>query len=105
MKDLQTSVNFYRNALNLKENERKEYPDAYMAYMTDGSFTLELRQFKKPIDFEVNRQVNHIAFYSEDFEGDFNRHKQMQCIERVLKDFGLYFIIDPDGHSIEIMRR
>ena len=98
-------MKFYQQALNLREIERKEYPDAFMVYMTDGSFTLELRQFKKPIDFEVDRQINHIAFFSDDFEGDFNRHKKMKCIERVLKDFGLYFIIDPDGHSIEIMRR
>ena len=102
--DLERSTKFYQQALNLREVERKEYPDAFMVYMTDGSFILELRQFKKPIDLKVDGRLNHIAFYSDDFEADLNRHKQMNCVDRVLEEFGIYFIHDPDGHCIEIMR-
>ena len=68
------------------------------------NFVLELRQFKEAVDFEVDKRLNHIAFYSDDFEADLNRHKQMNCVDRVLEEFGLYFIHDPDGHCIEIMR-
>ena len=104
MKDLQTSAKFYQNALNLKVIDQKEYPDAFMIYMTDGEFILELMQIKESFDFEVDRRVNHIAFYTDDFENDLKRHQAMKIVDRVLLDFGLYFIIDPDGHSIEIIR-
>lgn len=109
VKDLDRSVKFYQQALNLKEIERKEYPDAFMVLMRNSecgmrNFTLELRKFKEPIDFEVDKRLNHIAFFTDDFEGDLNRHKQMNCVDRVLEEFGIYFITDPDGHYIEILR-
>lgn len=102
--DLERSVKFYRQALNLKEIERREYSNAYMVYLAVDNFTLELRQFKEPIDFEVDKRVNHIAFFTDDFDNDLIRHQQMNCVERVLEEFGIYFISDPDGHSIELMR-
>ena len=105
VRDLTCSIEFYKQALSLKEVDRKEYPNAFMAYLTEGTFTLELRQFKEPIDLKVDKRLNHIAFYSDDFEADLTRHKQMNCVDRVLEEFGLYFIHDPDGHSIEIMKK
>ena len=102
--DLERSVKFYRQALSLKEIERKEYPDAYMAYLAVDDFILELRQFKEPVEFEVDKRVNHIAFFTDDFKNDLIRHQQMNCVDRVLEEFGIYFISDPDGHSIELMR-
>ena len=110
VKDLERSVKFYQQALNLREVERKEYPDAYMVLMQNvdfrmQNFVLELRQFKEAVDFEVDKRINHIAFYSDDFDNDLIRHKQMNCVDRVLEEFGIYFIHDPDDHSIEIMRK
>ena len=104
VKDLNRSIEFYQQALNLKEVDRKEYPDAFMAYLTEGTFTLELRQFKKPIGIEVDKRLNHIAFFSDDFDNDLKKHQQMNCVDRVLEEFGIYFIHDLDGHCIEIMR-
>lgn len=108
VKDLERSVKFYQEALNLIEFDRKEYPGAYMVLMQNAkcgmrNFVLELRQFKEAVEFEVDKRLNHIAFYSDDFEADLIRHKQMSCVDRVLEEFGIYFIHDPDGHSIEIM--
>ena len=109
VKDLERSVKFYQQALNLREVERKEYPDAYMVLMQNvdfrmQNFVLELRQFKEAVDFEVDKRINHIAFYSDDFDNDLIRHKQMNCVDRVLEEFGIYFIHDLDGHCIEILR-
>ena len=66
--------------------------------------TIELRQLKESFDFEVDRRVNHFAFYTDDFDNDLKRHQAMQIVDRVLLDYGLYFINDPDGHSIEIIQ-
>ena len=109
VRDLDRSTKFYQQALNLKEIERKEYPDAFMVLMRNEelgirNFVLELRQFKEAVDFEIDKRLNHIAFYSDDFDNDLIRHKQMNCVDRVLEEFGIYFITDPDGHYIEILR-
>ena len=109
VKDLERSVKFYQQALNLIETERKEYPDAYMVLMQNSeykmqNFVLELRKFKEIVDFEIDKRLNHIAFYSDDFDNDLKIHQDMGCVDRVLEEFGIYFIHDPDGHSIEIMK-
>ena len=103
--DLSRSLKFYEEALKLKEVRRKEYPDAYMVYLINGNFTLELRQFKEPMNFEVDARLNHIAFYSDSFDDDLKRHQEMGCVDRILEEFGIYFIHDCDGHCIEIMRK
>ena len=89
--------------------DQKEYPDAMIVLMQNEELrmqncTIELRQLKESFDFEVDRRVNHFAFYTDDLENDLKRHQALKIVDRVLLDYGLYFIIDPDGHSIEIMQ-
>ena len=89
--------------------DQKEYPDALIVLMQNAELrmqncTIELRQLKESFDFEVDRRVNHFAFYTDDFDNDLKRHQAMQIVDRVLLDYGLYFINDPDGHSIEIIQ-
>ena len=46
----------------------------------------------------------HLAFSVDDYEGAHKLHEEMGCICFENKAMGLYFIADPDGYWIEILR-
>ncbi len=107
--DLQRSLDFYAEALGLKEVRRKEASDGsfILVYLGDGQtqFTLELtwlRDWNKPYNMGDNEQ--HLCVR---VANHYNRarefHKAMGCVCYENESMGLYFIIDPDGYWIEIL--
>lgn len=106
--DLNRSIAFYQKALGLKEIRRKEAQDGsfILVYMGDGStsHSLELtwlRDRKKPYDLGENEF--HIAFTTEDYEGAYKLHKEMDCICYENPQMGIYFISDPDNYWLEVV--
>lgn len=107
--DLQKSMDFYRQALGLKEVRRKEASDGsfIIVYLGDGEtgFTLELtwlRDWNRPYNMGDNEQ--HLCVrVAGDYDAAKAFHKQMDCVCYENHDMGLYFIIDPDGYWIEIL--
>ncbi len=106
--DLEKSINFYKEALGLKEIKRKEAADGgfILVFLGDGTtpHRLELtwlRERKKPYDLGDNEI--HLAFYVDDFEAAHELHRKMGCICYENEAMGLYFINDPDGYWVEIM--
>ena len=81
--DLERSLKFYREALDLKEVDRLETPDFTLVYLGDN---------------EV-----HLAFGTDDFEAAHARHEKMGCICYENKAMGIYFIVDPDGYWLEVL--
>ncbi|WP_425445905.1 lactoylglutathione lyase [Dethiothermospora halolimnae] len=112
--DLEKSLKFYKEALGLEEKERKDYPEYEftLVYLTDkdGTYDLELTYNYNPDKpYELGNGFSHIAVSVDDLEGSHKKHKDMGY--KVTKLMGLpdsppkyYFITDPDGYEIEVIR-
>lgn len=108
VKDLEKSLEFYREALGLKEVERIVPDDNsfIIVYLGDGqtSHRLELtwlRDWDRPYNLGDNEF--HLAFTVDNFEEAQIKHKEMDCICFENPDMGIYFISDPDGYWLEIL--
>ena len=106
--DLQKSMNFYKEALGLKEVRRKEAKDEsfILVYMGDGEtdFSLELTWMRDRTEaYDLGELEYHLAMKVDNYEEAFKKHKEMDCIEYVNESMGIYFITDPDGYWIEIV--
>ncbi|WXR60463.1 VOC family protein [Peptostreptococcaceae bacterium AGR-M142] len=106
--DLDKSIKFYEDALNLKEVRRKEASDSsfILVYLGDGqsTHTLELtwlRDRKEP--YNLGENEFHLALEVDDFDKAYEHHKNMGCICYENKAMGIYFINDPDNYWIEIL--
>ena len=88
--DLEKSLQFYQEALNLKEVRRTE--------------TLELTWLKdRKEPYNLGENEFHLAFVTDDYEALHEKHKKMGCICYENPMMGIYFISDPDGYWLEIL--
>jgi lactoylglutathione lyase len=104
--DLEKSLAFYRDALNLVEVRRKERPEFTLVFLGDGKteHRLELTWLKGRTEpYHLGENEFHLAFTVEDFDKAYELHKSMNCICYENKDMGIYFISDPDGYWLEIL--
>ena len=106
--DLQKSMNFYKEALGLKEVRRKEAKDGsfILVYMGDGEtdFSLELTWMRDRTEaYDLGELEYHLAMKVDNYDEAYKKHKEMDCIEYVNESMGIYFITDPDGYWIEIV--
>ncbi|WP_138264006.1 VOC family protein [[Clostridium] hylemonae] len=106
--DLEKSLAFYKEALDLVPVKEKKDPDGafVLIYLGDGSsgFTLELTWLndrKEP--YNLGEGEFHLAFTVDDFGKMYEKHKAMGIICFENKEMGVYFIADPDGYWIEIV--
>ncbi len=105
--DLDRSLKFYDEALGLKEVSRNEQPDFTLAYLADGKtgFRLELTWLKdRKEPYDLGDEEFHLALTADDYEAAHALHEKMGCIALENPDMGIYFITDPDGYWIEIVR-
>lgn len=107
VKDLDKSMAFYQEALQLKESRRKVADDGsfILVYLKgpNSNHELELtwlRDWDRPYNLGDNEF--HIAFTVDDFEGAYEKHKAMGCIVYENPGMGIYFIADPDGYWLEV---
>lgn len=108
--DLQKSLNFYEDALGLFEVRRKEAADGSytLVFLGDGetNFALELTYMRDRVDaYDLGEQEYHLAMQTDNYEEAFKKHQEMGVVEYVNESMGIYFIIDPDGYWIEIIRK
>jgi len=104
--NLEISLAFYKNALNLVENRRWDNPDFTLVYLGDGQskHQLELTWLKDRSEpYDLGDNEIHLAFEVDDYEAAHDLHSRMDCICYENEKMGLYFINDPDGYWIEIM--
>ncbi|MGI6298514.1 MAG: VOC family protein [Saccharofermentanales bacterium] len=106
--DLQKSLDFYKEALGLREVRRKNAEDGSftLVFLDDGRGAHQveltwLRDRKEPYDLGDNEI--HLAFSTDDFEAAYEKHSQMGVICYENKNMGVYFIADPDDYWIEIV--
>ena len=108
VRDLDTSLAFYKKALGLVEVRRKEAADGsfIIVFLGDGQskHLLELtwlRDWDRPYNLGDNEF--HLAFTATDFDAAYAKHKEMGCICYENPKMGIYFINDPDEYWIEIV--
>ncbi|MDE7407998.1 MAG: VOC family protein [Muribaculaceae bacterium] len=110
--DIDKSIDFYRRALGLDVVGRIDSSTSafVIMYLGDGSsgFRLELTWMKdhaRPYDLGENE--THLALRlnaGEDYQAVYDLHKSMGVICYENPAMGVYFIEDPDGYWIEILR-
>jgi len=106
--DLEKSLEFYDEALGMKEKRRYVHEDGkfILVYLSDGQSEMEieltwLRDRKEPYNLGDNEI--HLAFSVDDFDSFYKKHKDMGCICYENIEMGLYFINDPDGWWLEVV--
>ena len=113
VKNLEVSLKFYKEALAFTEKRRKDYPEHEftLVYLTlpESDHELELTYNYNHPGYELGNGYSHIAVGTDDLEGLYSKHKAAGY--KVTDLSGLpgappsyYFITDPDGYNIEVMR-
>jgi len=113
VKDLEASIKFYQEALGFTEKRRRDFPEheftlAFMV-LPGSEHELELTYNYNHPGYELGDGFSHIAVGTEDLEGLHAKHKAAGY--EVTDLMGLpgtppsyYFITDPDGYEIEVIR-
>ena len=109
VRDLEKSLAFYRQALDLTEIRRITAEDGsfiivYLGDAAGSAYALELtwlRDWDRPYNLGDNEF--HLAFVVDDYEAAHARHKEMDCICFENEAMGIYFITDPDGYWLEVI--
>lgn len=113
--DLEKSLEFYEKALNFKESKRKDFPEAKftLVFLSDGISNHEIEltyNYDQKEPYDIGNGYSHLAVVVDDLEKSYEEH--MKNGFKVSKLSGLpgsepkfYFITDPDGYSIEIIRK
>ena len=107
VKDLDRSLKFYEEALGLKPVSVKDNPDFTLVFLGDGvtGFRLELTYLKDRTEaYDLGELEYHLAMTADDIESAHALHEKMGCICFENPSMGIYFIEDPDGYWIEIVR-
>ncbi|MDR1125867.1 MAG: VOC family protein [Deltaproteobacteria bacterium] len=104
--NLEKSLAFYKQALDLEEARRREGPDFTLVFLGDGQtgHQLELTWLhERAAPYDLGDNESHLALRVDDMQAAHARHKSMGCICYENEPAGLYFISDPDGYWIEII--
>lgn len=112
--DLEKSLKFYQEALGLKETKRMDFPENEftLVYLTDetGNYEIELTYNYNPEKpYEIGNGFSHIAVEVEDLEASRERHKEMgyevtEIMGLAGKSLRYYFVTDPDGYQVEVIK-
>jgi lactoylglutathione lyase len=106
--DLDRSLTFYKEALELEAVKRHEAKDGsfILVYLGDGKtpHRLELTWLRDRKDpYSLGDNEIHLAFTVDDYAAALARHKEMGVVCFENPAMGIYFIEDPDGYWLEII--
>ena len=112
--NLEASLKFYQEGLGLIETNRKEFPEYEFSliYLSTevGGYEIELTYNYNPEKpYDLGNGFSHIALGVDDLEAS---HAHHMALGYEVTDFkGLpgtqpsyYFVTDPDGYKVEIIR-
>lgn len=107
--DLNKSISFYERNLDLHILREKKDPNNryHIVYLADKyqSVTIELTWVNNNKEkYDLGDNEIHIAFSTNDFEKTYKRHYDNNVIVYENHEMGVYFISDPDGYWIEIVK-
>lgn len=112
--DLEKSIKFYTEALGLIETRRKDFPDHEftLVFLSDEERNYEIEltyNYNPEKPYVIGNGFSHLAFSAKDLEGSREKHKEMGYKVSELMGLpgnppGYYFVTDPDGYEVEIIR-
>ena len=114
VKDLEASMKFYKDALGLVETRRKDFKEHKftLVYLSNemGGYEIELTynyDVEKP--YEIGNGFSHTAIGVEKLEEMREKHKDLGYKVTDLKGLPgeppkYYFVTDPDGYMVEVIR-
>ena len=112
--DLEKSLEFYKNALGLVETRRKDFPEHKftLVYLSDvpGGYEVDLTYNYNPeVTYDVGNGCSHIAIAHDNIESLREKHSEMGYEVTDLKGLPgekphYYFVTDPDGYKVEVIR-
>ena len=108
--DLDKALAFYKKALNLTEKRRKTAEDGSftIVFLTDGEtpFELELTWLRdRDAPYSMGDNEVHLCMkVFDDYNEVYNYHRENGWVCYENTSMGLYFIVDPDDHWIEIVK-
>ncbi len=109
VKDLDASLKFYKEHLNMKEVRRREAPDGsfiivYLKDEFDTDCVLEITWLKDhPQAYDLGEEEFHIAFYVQDYDALKKEHQEKGLINYDTGNNNYHFILDPDGYWLEFL--
>jgi len=109
--DIEASLEFYRDALGLKELSRKDYPQGrytlvFLAAPGDESAQVELTHNWDPEVYAGGRNFGHLAYAVDDIYSTCQRLADHGVvINRPPRDGRMAFVRSPDNISIELLQR
>lgn len=109
--DLEKSVEFYKEALGSKEVDRETielHGEEYeIVSLSDGKMETLVQLISKTEGEVPERDLGenefHHCYVAQDYETAFKKHKDMDAVIYENVDMGLYFVVDPDNHWIEVV--
>lgn len=110
VRDLEKSVAFFRDALGLVENRRKDYPEGrytlvFLAAPENPEVEVELTYNYDEEDYGGSRNFGHLAFEVDDIYASCERlQKHGVTINRPPRDGRMAFVRSPDLISIELLQ-
>ena len=113
VENLEKSIAFYQDAFGFKELRRRDFPDHAFTIVylgLDGDdYELELTYNYDHGAYDLGDGYGHIAISVSDLEGLYEKHKAAGYDVTDLKGLpgfppSYYFIKDPDGYKIEVIR-
>lgn len=111
VKDLDASLKFFRDALGLIENKRRDYPDGrftlvYLGAPENPEVEVELTFNYDTEDYGTARNFGHLAFAVDDIYAACQRLLDAGVtINRPPRDGRMAFVRSPDLISIELLQK
>jgi lactoylglutathione lyase len=114
--DLEKSLTFYKDVLGFEEVRRNDQPEGRftLVYLGDGSpegHQLELTyNYDQVVPYDLGTGYGHLALGVDDLEAAHANHQAGGYHPTPLKGLSgdgkprFYFLTDPDGYKIEIIR-
>lgn len=113
VKNLEESLDFYQKAFGFEISRTRDFPENKftLAYLTlpGDHYELELTYNYGSEGYDLGNGYGHIAIDTDDLEGLHAKQKALGFNVTDLKNLpgvppSYYFIIDPDGYKIEVIR-
>ena len=106
----QKSLAFYETHFGLqKVHEMTTYDGAFtMYFLSDGKTNFFLELTEKPehtAPYNLGEKPFHFAFCPENFDLAYSKHKQAGIIVSECLEAGIYFVEDPDGYKVEVVKQ
>ncbi|MDR1620649.1 MAG: VOC family protein [Clostridiales bacterium] len=108
VQNLEKSVAFYEEALQLKPVREKHAQDGSFKIVwlgdTTGTHQLELTWLSDHSGpYDLGENETHLAFETDDMAAAHALHERLGCICYENPAMGIYFISDPDNYWLEIV--